>query len=329
MHKKDIIVIGGSAGGFDAIKTLITGLPTDFNASIFIVWHMHPETAGILPEVLSRLQSIPATNAYNGETVEPRHIYVAPPDHHMMLEGDIIRLSRGPKENRFRPAVDPLFRSAAYIYRSRVIGVVLSGALDDGTSGLWSVKQYGGTAIVQDPKDALVPAMPASAMKAVNVDFVVPVTEIPGLLAELARTPAGAVAIEENNSIITREINIALQNNHGIELFGAPTRFTCPECHGSLSVINDGERIRYRCHTGHAFSADCLLEGISENIEESLWNAIRGVEEGIMLLNTIGDHFASHNQPHQAALYFKKASEAIERNALLRQAVLPAPLVEN
>ncbi len=160
MNTRNIIVIGASAGGFEALKKLVAGLPTDFSASIFVVWHMSPDVRGVLPQVLNRSKTVFAANAADGEAIEPNRIYVAPPDRHLLVERGIVRVKRGPKENRFRPAVDPLFRSAAYAYGTRVIGVVLSGALDDGTAGLWTIKQRGGLAVVQDPFDAEVPSMP-------------------------------------------------------------------------------------------------------------------------------------------------------------------------
>lgn len=332
MQTRDIIVIGTSAGGFEALKTLTAGLPATFNASIFIVWHIHPDTSGILPNVLNQVSPVAASNAVDGEAIRTGHIYVAPPNYHMMLEKGVIRLSNGPKENRFRPSVDPLFRSAAFMYGPRVIGIILSGALDDGTSGLWCVKQFGGIAVVQNPDDALVPSMPASALRQVAVDYRVDIADMSQLLGTLIKQPAQSndiPAIDYSNSIQT-EIATAMQDKPGIAFLGEPTHFTCPECHGALSVITEGNITRYRCHTGHAYTADSLLESVSENIEQSLWNAMRGIEEGIMLLNTVGDRHAADNMPKQAAKYLKKASEAREQIALIKKAMLlPRPVEED
>ncbi|HEU0065571.1 MAG TPA: chemotaxis protein CheB, partial [Flavisolibacter sp.] len=186
MDKKNIIVIGASAGGFQAIKQLIASLPADLDAAMFIVWHMAAEVKGILPHVLNRLQTIRVEHAVDKEPISFNRIYIAPPDRHLIVENGFVRITRGPKENRFRPAVDPLFRSAANSYGSRVIGIVLSGALDDGTAGLWTIKNYGGTAIVQDPNDAEVPSMPENALAAVNVDYCVPISEMGSLLVRLS-----------------------------------------------------------------------------------------------------------------------------------------------
>src|SRR5689334_23277097 len=180
-----IIVMGASTGGFEAFRKIISKLPADFNSSIFIVWHIAPDIRGILPQVLNNVSGIHAANAYDKEEIKPNRIYVAPPDHHLVVEQGRVRVTHGPKENRFRPAVDPLFRSAAYTYGNRVIGVILSGALDDGTAGLWTVKHFGGITIVQDPMDAEVPSMPENALREVSVDYCVGVSELPELLVRL------------------------------------------------------------------------------------------------------------------------------------------------
>ena len=185
MAKRDIIVIGASAGGFEALKKLVADLPGDLQASIFIVWHMPPDVRGLLPDVLNRFGPIHAANAYDTEEIRPNRICVAPPDRHLLIEDGRVRTTKGPRENRFRPAVDPLFRSAAYTYRQRVIGVILSGALDDGTSGLWTVKHHGGLAVVQNPNDAQFPSMPENAIREVEVDHIAPIDAMGPLLVRL------------------------------------------------------------------------------------------------------------------------------------------------
>jgi two-component system chemotaxis response regulator CheB len=321
MSEKKIIVIGASAGGFQALKTLIAGLPKDLDASIFIVWHMAPDTRGVLPQVFNRYDTVPATQAYDRQPIEPGNIYVAPPDRHLLIEDRRIRVTRGPKENRFRPAIDPLFRSAAFYFGPNVIGIVLSGALDDGTSGLWTVKHRGGTAMR---------SMPENAIREVDVDHVVPVAEMPALLTKLMeqkRTQAPARIEEENGKLadqLEAEIKIASEDNalEDVMRLGTLTPYTCPECHGVLSTLKDGALLRFRCHTGHAFTADALLSSLTHNLEESIWTAIRGVDESIIFLNHMGDHYAEENRPKLAALFFKKANEAQHRNELLRNAVL-------
>jgi two-component system chemotaxis response regulator CheB len=320
-----IIVMGASTGGFEAFKTIIKNLPPDFDVPIFIVWHMSPDIRGILPQVFNRTNSIYAAHGYNNEPIKSNRIYVAPPDYHMLIEDGKIRITHGPRENRFRPAIDPLFRSAAYSYGSRVIGVILSGALDDGTAGLWTVKQYGGIAIVQDPIDAEVSSMPENAIREVQIDHTVAISELPKLLIRLSKG-----TVKENPAVMRdeqtkKEIEIAAEENalqKNIMSYGELSPFTCPECHGVLSRLRNGNIIRYRCHTGHAYSVDALMAALSETIEESLYGAIRAMDESIMLLNHIGDHHAEANQPKLAALYFKKAREVGERSQPVREAAL-------
>ena len=330
MNSKNIIVIGASAGGFEALKTLVRGLPAELRASVLIVWHISPEVRGVLPHVLNRIESLPAAHPDDREEIRDGHIYIAPPDRHMLVENGQIRITRGPKENRFRPAIDPLFRSAAYHYGATVIGVILSGSLDDGTSGLWTVKNRGGIAIVQDPNDAEVPSMPENAIREVAVDYTLPVAAIPTVLVDLLdeRRKVARVTVKKNDENkdkqLKLEIGIALEEtalDAGVMELGNLTPYTCPECHGVLSALTDGTITRFRCHTGHGFSVDSLLATLTENIEKSMWSAIRGVEESIILLNHIGDHFAELNQPQLAAAYFKKANEARARNDIIRAAV--------
>lgn len=325
MGKRNIIVIGASAGGFEALKKLVQKLPGDLDAAIFIVWHMSPDVRGILPDVLNKFNTVHAANAYDKEPIEMNRIYVAPPDYHLILEDGLIRVTHGPKEHRFRPAVDPLFRSAAYEYGSRVVGVVLSGALDDGTAGLWRIKANGGITVVQDPADAEVPSMPENALREVQIDYCVPIAELGNLLVALASEEIIEKEEVMKDEKTKTEISIAVDEHALIKSvldLGVLSPFACPECHGVLTKIMDGSLTRFRCHTGHAYSADALMVSLTEGIEEGLYNAIRGMDESILLLNHIGDHYAEINQPKVAAAYFKKAKETEERSSLVRQAVL-------
>ncbi|WP_343688031.1 chemotaxis protein CheB [Chitinophaga sp.] len=323
MDKRNIIVIGASAGGFEAIKQLVSDLPADLDATIFIVWNMSPDVRGILPHVINKLGKLKATHALDREKFIRKHIYVAPPDHHLLLENDMVRVTHGPKENLFRPAIDPLFRSAAFAYGPRVIGVILSGALDDGVAGLWAIKQQGGLAIVQDPMDAEVSSMSTNAINAVHVNHIVPVKEMGTLLTQLVQEQAPANIENIDHERTEVEVRIAMDQQMSqkkIFDYGELTPYTCPECHGVLTALHEGDRIRFRCHTGHAFSADSLLAGITGYVEETLWNALRSVQESILLLNHMGDHFAEANQPKIAAMYFKKARDANRLADTLREA---------
>ncbi len=325
MPPPHIIVIGASAGGFEALQTLVAGLPKDLNASIFVVWHMAPEVRGVLPHVLNKRGTLPVSNAVDGEAIETGRIYIAPPDRHMVLEADCVRVTRGPKENRFRPAVDPLFRSAAYAFGRRVIGIILSGALDDGSSGLWTIKNSGGIAIVQHPRDAAVPSMPESALRLVDADYTAPVATIAAIIIQLCASAHthSTENIQLNMEAKERadaEIRAAKNEGGAYEImqYGDLSPYACPECHGVLTALREGGRIRFRCHTGHAYSADSLLTSLLENIDDGLWNAIRGLEESAMLLNHLGDHSAERNQPNLAAQYFNKAKDATERISILK-----------
>jgi len=330
MEKRNVIVVGASAGGIDALKKLLAPLPADLDASVFIVWHMAASVQGILPQILSSATLLAVSNALDGELIQPNRIYVAPPDHHLLLETGRIRLTRGPKENRFRPAIDPLFRSAALYYGNRVMGVILSGALDDGTAGLWTIKERGGLALVQDPTEAEVASMPESAIQRVAVDYVLPAAQLATRLVELVQqtvAPANVVDAPETASgdrhRTELEIGVAANDNDaGMALFshGTLSPYTCPECHGVLTMLREGSLTRFRCHTGHAYSADTLLATLTETIEENLYNTLRSMEEAMILLNHLGDHYAEANQPKRAAMYFQKALETQSQADAVRQA---------
>lgn len=328
MASKDIIVIGASAGGFEALKKLVSGLPADLPASIFVVWHLSPDLQEtVLPEVLSKTGRLRAKTAVDGELIRRGNIYVAPPDHHLLLEREKMRVTRGPKENRFRPAVDPMFRSAAYSFGSRVVGVILSGNLGDGTAGLWTVKYLGGTAVVQDPLDAEFNGMPNSAMREVKVDYCLPITEIASVLTKLATERAGEtpeLTMREEEKLKT-EIQIAAEHSaleQGVFELGELSPYTCPECHGVMVRLKDGGIMRFRCHTGHAFSADALLAGIAENVEDSIWNTVRVMEENLMLLWQLGENLAENGHKKISETYFAKARETEECINLMRQTAM-------
>jgi two-component system chemotaxis response regulator CheB len=331
-----IIVIGGSTGGFEALKTIVKNLPAPFNGSIFIVWHTGANAGGVLANVLNGLTPIYVANAYNNEEIQPNRIYIAPPDHHLIIDRGFLRVTNGPKENRFRPAIDPLFRSASFAYGTRVVGVVLSGAMDDGTAGLWKIKQTGGIAIVQDPYDAEVPSMPVSALRAVKADFVVPVSDIAPLLVKLSKEDVSDENIKGNrqhgDQDTKTEIDIATGADafrEGSLMMGKLSPVACPECHGVLSVITEEKLSRFRCHTGHAFSPDALMSALTEKIEEDLYSALRGMDETVLLLNYMGDHYAEINHPTLAALYFEKSKRAEERIGIVRNIITEHETREN
>ncbi|MGB9178624.1 MAG: chemotaxis protein CheB [Pyrinomonadaceae bacterium] len=325
MPTKDIIVIGASAGGIEALRSIAAGLPKEFPASVFVVLHTSPQSPGILDTILSRAGALPASNALDRERIQPGRIYVAPPDRHLVLEPNRVRLTRGPKENRFRPAVDPLFRSAAQVYGPRVIGVILTGNLDDGTAGLWAIKQLGGTAIVQDPQDALAPSMPRSAMRQVKVNHCLPLAEIAPLLVRLTSSPIEEEGAYEVPKEIDIEVRIAKEETAldvGVLKLGEPSNYACPDCHGVLLQLNEEKRIRFRCHTGHAYSVDSLLAEITEGVEGSLWSAIRAIEESVLLLRHMAGHLTEGENGNTAERFLAQAQEAEHQADLVRKAVM-------
>lgn len=330
MRTNQIVVIGASAGGIEALRELVAGLPAGFPAPICVVLHTTPQAPGVLDAILTRAGKLPAQNARDCDRLAPGHIYVAPPDCHLLVEPGKVRVTKGPRENRFRPAIDPLFRSAAQVYGPATIGVVLTGNLDDGTAGLWAVKQLGGTAIVQDPHDALFPGMPLSALRHVRVDYSVPLAELTPLLVQLTAEVEVEGAELPVPEALEVEVKIAKEHNPldaGIGQIAQPSVFACPECHGVLLQLKEGGRIRFRCHTGHAYSFDSLVSGISESIEEALWNAIRALEEADMLMRGMSAHMKVHDMAEADEL-IARAAEAKRQSDVIRQLAMDRnPLV--
>jgi two-component system, chemotaxis family, protein-glutamate methylesterase/glutaminase len=279
--RRNVIVLGASAGGVEALRTLVGGLPADLPASVLVVLHIPPYGGSVLPAILARAGSLPARHPTTTEPLAPGEIVVAPPDHHLVLFDNHLRLTRGPRENGHRPAIDVLFRSAARAVGARVIGVVLSGVLDDGTAGLAAIKSRGGLAVVQDPDDAIYPGMPHNAIEHVAVDHVLPADDIAKLLVRLCEEPVDDAG-HPPPPLMEIEADLAMMSetamNHP-ERPGQPSGFSCPDCNGVLYEIKDGEITRYRCRVGHAWSAESLLGEQAEQLDAALWMALRGLEE--------------------------------------------------
>ncbi|MEX0707627.1 MAG: chemotaxis protein CheB [Woeseia sp.] len=305
MDNSTLIVIGASAGGMAALKSLVAQFPKDFPAPFFIVSHMSADTTGeALVKVLNDSGSLTCVHAKDEQKFKSGHIYLAPSDQHMLIVKDKILVTKGARENRSRPAIDPLFRSAAVAYGNRVIGIILTGFLDDGTSGMMAIKRCGGICIAQDPEDASYPDMPQSVITNVGVDYCLPVSEMGALLSTLVsrELPANKQAPDD----IAIEAKIAqrvLSDLPSVEALGKQVPFNCPDCGGVLWEMEQGEIRRYRCHTGHAFTDSVLLAQQTVKIEETLWVALRMFEERQNLLVTMSKNAG------------KKPSESVSQRA--------------
>jgi two-component system, chemotaxis family, protein-glutamate methylesterase/glutaminase len=323
--KRDVVVVGASAGGVESLQSFAASLPASFPAAVLAVLHIPAHSPSQLHRILARAGPLPVYPAEDGELLCGGRIYVAPADRHLMLDGEYIRLTRGPKESRNRPAVDVLFRSAAHSYGARVIGIVLSGMLDDGTAGLWAIKDRGGIAMVQSPAEALYPSMPQSALEHVAVDYVLPVAEMPAVLAELTNEVIEMEKITIASDALALETKIALEGNAlqgGVMQLGQISPNTCPDCHGVLVKIEEGSIVRFRCHTGHAFSLQTLLAEVDEAIDLNLWNTIRVIEERMLLLRQMAQLAQEEHADKTVAQYSEQAHRAEQQVAVLRRLVL-------
>jgi two-component system chemotaxis response regulator CheB len=326
MITRDIIVVGASAGGVAALKAFVKQIPKDFKGYIFIVLHIPAYTKSELPWILSQAGPLEAVHPKDGEAIQSGKIYIAPNDFHLILEEGRVLVKRGPKENRFRPCIDALFRSAAYVYKSRVIGIVLSGLLNDGTSGLWTIKRLGGIAIIQDPRDAEQPQMPENVIEYVEADYILPASEMGPLIADLIteRAPEKIKFSEEELGMLKVEVAIATNSSAfemGIVEMGELTPLTCPECHGALVRLIEGSLVRFRCHTGHAYTASALLSEVTESVEAMLWQSMRGMEELTMILNGIGSHFERLNNEDAAEIFRNKAKDSSKRARVIHASI--------
>ena len=322
MATHDIVVIGASAGGVEALSALVSELPRDLRASVLVVLHL-ARGRSLLPEILTRAGRLPAHHPSDREPLQYGRIYVAPPDHHMTLEADGIRVLHGPSENGVRPAADPLFRSAARIYGSRVVGVILTGSLDDGTAGLAAVKQAGGIAVVQDPDEAFAPSMPRSAMAAVHPDHILPVREI-GLLvrnvvledAEEGATTTGPHVRQLEPDLGRPPIAIGPQDRPG-----TVSVFSCPECHGVLWEADEGGLLRFRCRVGHVYSADSMVAAQTDSVDRALWAALRSLEERAALTRKLALRARAREHNWVARAFEERSNAAAEHAAIVRDLI--------
>jgi two-component system, chemotaxis family, protein-glutamate methylesterase/glutaminase len=324
MVSHDVFVIGASAGGVEALSLLVRTVPENFPGAIFIVLHVPSQGTSVLPNILTRAGKLPALHPKHGQPIEVGKIYVAPPDFHLLLKDGHIHLIRGPQENGHRPAIDPLFRSAARTYGRRVVGVVLSGVLDDGTAGLLAVKTRGGIAIVQDPDEAMYSGMPRSALENVDVDHILPVTQMGELFMQLVLDPVedeeGAVPEEMKiETDLTEMDKTLLHNEHRA---GKPATLACPTCGGTLWEVDEEDLIRFRCRVGHGFSAQSLLAEQNDALEDAFWAALRALEESASLAQRLSERAQQRGQPRSAEHFRERAEAARERATLVRSVLL-------
>ncbi|WNM56669.1 chemotaxis protein CheB [Candidatus Nitrospira allomarina] len=303
----DIIVVGASAGGVTTLKKLVSYLPQDLQASIFVVLHLGSYSPSTLASILSDAGSVPATLAKHGEFISYGRMYIAPPDFHLLIDKDVLVLSKGPRENLWRPSIDTLFRSAAVSYGVRVVGVILTGYLDDGVAGLLAIQRCGGMIMVQDPAEAMFPDLPNNVLAHMHVDFCLPVEDLARQLIQQVKTRLGREfpppedLLEENVSVDDYKSHLPPRQVKG-EVAG----LSCPECGGTLWEQTQGSLTRYQCHVGHGFSEQSLLAGKSHTLDQALWTAFRLMEERVALLRKCIARAQHTGLRHTLSLYQKE-----------------------
>lgn len=309
----EVVAVGASAGGVEALRALVGALPPRFPAAVLVVLHVAQAGTSVLADILRRASAVPVENARDGEPLLRGHVYVAPPGRHLLVEGGNARLTQGPRENGHRPAIDPLFRSAGEAFGPRAAGVVLSGMLDDGTAGLHELKARGGIAIVQDPDTAMYPGMPRSAAAHVAVDALLPLPEIAPALARLAGEPrrdqGGDPVPDEPSSNAPRLAD------------GQSTRFTCPDCGGVLFEYDEGTVERFQCSVGHAYSLESLVDGQARQVEHALWAAVRILEDRVVLLRRMVRYCEASGCEGAGGLFEQRAQELVRQTETIRGAL--------
>jgi Chemotaxis response regulator containing a CheY-like receiver domain and a methylesterase domain len=327
MHTRDIVVVGSSMGGVEALSSLARQLPEDLPAAVLVVQHTSPESPGLLGEILSRQGPLPAVIAEDGMEIERGRIYVAPPNRHLLATADGIRVNFGPRENRSRPAIDPLFRTAAVNYRSRVIGIVLTGLLGDGAAGLLAVHRCGGMALVQAPDDAAFADMPRRALDVVKNAQKFVMGDLGRLLVRHCGEPAPEPPpVPEALLVETKLTEQTMVTEDWGAVPGRPTSFTCPECRGAIHEIREEGLTRFRCRVGHAYSTFDLLGDKAKAVEESLWVALQTLDERAQMLEIMAGDDRQRGWHRTADDYVDRARETRAHADRLRDLLVTTPV---
>ncbi len=325
MASPDIIVVGASMGGVEALHDLVGGLPAELQCAMAVTLHVGPHS--VLAKIVARFGPMAATEAVHGEAIRPGHIYIAPPDHHLMLDAEKVRVDHGPRENGHRPSIDPLFHSAAHAFNSRVIGVLLSGALDDGVAGLRAIKQSGGIAVVQDPVEAVNPSMPEHALRLVDVDYCLPAADIARLLVRLCTGKEGERMPPSQRKTSKNAPAAPNDTPAGSSALGreAVSPFTCPECNGTLWESRDKDLESFRCRVGHAYSTDNMDAAQATSVARALWAALRALEERAALERHLAQR-AREQARRFSAQRFEESATRTEQQAEQIRAILHEPI---
>jgi two-component system, chemotaxis family, protein-glutamate methylesterase/glutaminase len=310
-----IVVVGASAGGVEALTRLVQCLPGDLRAPLLVVLHIAPMGTSALPSILTRAGKMQARHALDEAQLEPSRIYVAPPDRHLLIQDGVVRVSRGPRENGHRPAIDPLFRTAARQHGRAAVGLILSGVLDDGSAGLRTLRREGGLAIVQDPSDALYAAMPENAIAYADPQYVLPIEEIAGLLVEVLTEET------EQGEGRSHQERISVANGNDNTPRGESADLTCPECGGALWEREDGALIEYECRVGHRYTGNTLVVEHDNALEGALWTALRALEERAVLARNLGSRASARGNARSARHFEERALEAEANAAHVREAL--------
>lgn len=317
MARSSIIVIGASAGGVDALRFLAAHLPANLRAPVLVVLHIGAYRSE-LPALLNAVGPLPAVHAEDGMAILPGHIYVAPPDRHMIVADGHLKLSRGPKENRARPAIDPLFKSAAEIFGSMAVGVILTGNLNDGTLGLYEIKRRGGIAIVQDPDDAAYPEMPTRAADHVDMDYCVPLADMPTLLVDLVNGKDGQEFRSPPADF--KPDTMSSKDAVRVRSFERPLTVTCPECGGALKRFEIGSMVEFGCHIGHRYSAEDMARAQFDEMEKVMRAAVRFLNERAEFCLQMAEH-AAGDGAYEAGLWQAASRQSLDRAYKLRDLV--------